>query len=229
VITKLPGVDDVTVLELPDFGPDTSRVSGFTEPGHDVYARLFLPLAYPGSHHYIPWRVVVEHVGLSFDAYTTWDDVVRAAVDQGRGWELPRGTVDDATARSLVGVLARQVAGGVATSTCFALWEGHAGEIDAALRDSSAPVPATGENFLCDGSHRLFTARMDWALTRTDRQHFRFPAAMWPLDRSFLLASALYQDSYYLSCSRATFTAVRAAGLDLLEIDSDVPLPSRGD
>jgi hypothetical protein len=32
------------------FGPDASKVSGITEPGHEIYARLFLPLAHAGSH-----------------------------------------------------------------------------------------------------------------------------------------------------------------------------------
>jgi hypothetical protein len=126
-------------------------------------------------------------------------------------------------------VLARQSAHGAATQTRFALWEGYAGEIDAPLHDATVPVPATGQGFLCRGSYRLFTARLDWVLTRTDQQHFHFPAAIWPTDRFFVLASALYQDSLYLSCSRETFTTARAAGLDLLEIDPDMSLPSRGD
>jgi hypothetical protein len=52
--------DDVMPLELPDFGQDTSKVSAFTEPGHEIYARLFLPLAHTGTHRYVPWRVAAD-------------------------------------------------------------------------------------------------------------------------------------------------------------------------
>ena len=215
-------------LGLPGFGWDTSKVSGFTEPGHEVNARLFLPLARQGAQQYVPWRVASEQVGLSFGALTTWDELVRAA-DGDPAWEIPRGTVDDATARALTGALARPSTDGAAVSAWFALWEGYAGEIDTSLHDATTPIPATGQNFLCDGSYRLLTAPLGWALTRTDQQRLHFPVAVWPADRSFVLASAIYQDSFYLSCSRETFTVVRAAGLELLEIDPDMPLPSRGD
>ena len=215
-------------IELPDFDPDVSRVSGFTEPGHEICARLFLPLARSGTHRYIPWHVAAEQAGRALHALTTWDDLAHAA-DVGLAWEPPSGTIDDVTAQALVGALAQQLPDGAATSTRFALWEGHAGEIGAPLHDVITPVPASGQNFLCDGSFQLLTARLDWVLTRTDQHHCHLPAAIWPADRSFVLASALYQDSFYLSCSRTTFIAVRAAGLDVLEIDPEAPLPSRGD
>lgn len=215
-------------LELPGFDPDTSKVSGFTEPGHEVYARLFLPFELCGTRQYLLWRVAAEQAGLPLGALTTWDDLQQAA-GRNPAWELPRATIDDTTARALVKALARQSRDGAAAPTWFALWEGYTGEIDASLRDVTTLIPATGQTFLCDGSYHLLTARLDWALTRTRHRRVHFPAAIWPTDRSFVLATALYQDSFYLSCSRETFATLQAAGLDLLEIDPDVPLPSRGD
>ncbi len=218
------------MFEFPNFGPDISRVSGFIELGHDVYARLFLPLERTGTGHYVPWRVAAKRFGLVFDAYTTWDNLSLAvAAETGIGWELPRGTADDKTVHALVEAIATESVMGAATPTSFALWEGYAGDIDETLRESSIPIPATGANFLCDWSYRLLTARLDWTLTRTNEHRRRFPTAVWPADRSFVLASPPYQDSIYVSCSRAMFGAACAAGLDLLEIDPDAPLPSRGD
>lgn len=151
------------------------------------------------------------------------------AVGPGSTWELPRATIDAVTAASLVEVLALQSVHGAATQTRFALWEGYAGEIDASLQEATTAIPVTGHTFLCQGSYRLLTARLDWALTRTDQQHFHVPAAIWTTDRSFVLASALYHDSFYLSCSRATFRTAQDAGLDVLEIDPEMSLPSCGD
>ena len=154
-------------IELPDFDPDVSRVSGFTEPGHESGARLFLPLARSGTHRYIPWHVAAEQAGRALHALTTWDDLAHAA-DVGLAWEPPSGTIDDVTAQALVGALAQQLPDGAATSTRFALWEGHAGEIGAPLHDVITPVPASGQNFLC--------VPQDWTCWRSTPRRRCHPA-----------------------------------------------------
>ncbi len=215
-------------LDLPRFGADRSKVSGFTEPGHDVYARVFVPLELSGTGQYIPWSIAARQTGTPLRALTTWDDVERAA-GRDPAWQLPRGTVDDRTARALVRALARQGQDGAQAPIQFALWEGYAGEIDG-LRDvSPSAVPVTGHSFLGDGSFHLLTAPLDWVMTRTRSHRVHFPVALWPDDHAFVVATGLYQDSLYLSCSRELFAAARAAGLDLVDIDPDVPVPSRGD
>jgi hypothetical protein len=110
-------------------------------------------------------------------------------------------------------------------TTHFALWSGFADEVSS-LRERSRPIPATGDNFLADGSFIEVIDDLSWAVMRSDEDGHRFPVAMWPADGAFVVATAPYHDSLYLSADVATVGALRTRGVDVVVIDRDAGLPS---
>lgn len=212
----------MTVTELPAFGLDPALVAGYTEPGHEVYARVFLPLGISGTERYLPWSQVAEQVGIPLSPTLTAYTLLAAGAGGGARWELPSGILDLATAQALVRALARESAAGHEAG--FAVWEGYGGDMVSALLDASAPIPAAGLNYLQDGSFRLVHQDLAWLLPRL--YPHRAPVAFWTADHRTVLAGPLYLDSYYLSGDRATLTALRDADLDVLEIDRNTPLPA---
>lgn len=214
------------ILTFPEFGQDPSQVSGYTARNHEVFSRIFSPLVL-GHQAFLPWSAAAASVGLELRATTHWDELQAAArthqVNVGR---LQQGTVDESTVRALVQALDR---GTGTASTYFALWRGYGGEVDRQLTAESVSIPPDGRNYLCDGSFRLFKSELAWAQTRCYEQGYRFPVAIWSEDHVFVLATALYQDSYYLSSDRRTLGRLQEAGVDALEIDRNGLLPSTGD
>lgn len=217
----------VTGVRFPHFGTDAARVAGYTEPGHEVFARVFSPLLFSAGT-YAKWSAASASVGVELVGTTRWEEVCLAG--RARGVDVGRpqqGTVDERTVEALISVLGARTQR--ARGTYFALWQGYAGEIDPQLYRESVLIPPSGDNYLFDGSFRLFHADLAWARTRCYEKRRRFPVAVWPADRSFVLATALYQDSYYLSADRRTLALLQEAGLDALEISREELLPSTGD
>lgn len=213
----------MTATELPAFGPDPTRVAGYTEPGHEVYARVFLPLEISGTERYRPWSEAARQAGIPLSPTLTGYTLLAADADGDPRWELPSGILDLATAQALTRALTRESAAGYEAG--FALWEGYGGDIDSALLDASAPIPAAGLNYLQDGSFHLVHHDLSWLLTRVSPHHHA-PVAFWTADHRTVLAGPLYLDSYYLSGDQATLSALRGTDLEVLEIDRDTPLPT---
>jgi hypothetical protein len=217
-------------VQLPRLGRDPEPVAAVTEPGHPVYARLFLPIAVSGSAApaYLPWTPAAAAVGLPLTATTTWDELTAPSRHPDPRWELPRGTMDDSTAHAIVQAAGRAGVPAHAPAS-FVVWEGYPGELTDDDLASSRRLPATGETYLHDGSFLLCERPLEWILSRTDTTWRHVPVAFWPQDRSFVVATCLYQDSLYVSCDDTLLAALRAAGLDVLPIERNLPLPSRGD
>lgn len=217
----------MTQAMLPEFGDDATRVAGYTEPNHEVFARIFSPLSLPGGAH-LKWSTASAAVDVHLSGTTRWDELDLSSRARGVDIGVPQqGAIDRRTVEELVRVLGGRTR--YAHRTHFALWQGYGGEIDSQLHDESVLIPPGGLSYLCDGSFRLFTAELAWAQTRCHQRGFRFPVAVWPADEAFTLATALYQDSYYLSSDRRTLTLLQDAGVDALEISRDELLPSTGD
>ena len=212
----------MTGPELPAFGPDPTRIAGYTEPGHEVCARVFLPLEISGTERYRPWSQAARQAGIPLSPTLTGYTLLSAGTGGTPRWELPSGILDIATAQALVRALTRDSTAG--HEARFAVWEGYGGDIDPALHDVSAPIPATGQCYLQDGSFHLVHQDLAWLLPRLHPH--RAPVAFWTADRRVVLAGPLYLDSYYLSGDRATLIALREAGLEVLELDRDTPLPA---
>lgn len=209
---------------LPRFGRSEQHVSGYTEPGHEVYARLFTPLALPDGRQ-TSWASVAEEVGLSLHSEITWGEI--SGVVSGRSLDVhpTEGYLYQETVSRILSGLAP--AGEISfDESLYALWEGYAGELDERLIADSIEIPSRETGFLRDGAFRLLRSTPSWALTRTVIQRVHFPAAFWSPDRHFVLAAPLYHDSYYLSASRALFDRLVAEGSELLEIDRETVLPS---
>jgi hypothetical protein len=213
-------------LALSRFDADVSLVAGYTEPRHAVFARVFVPLIV-AEGRYLPWSAAASAVGVELVGTTHWDELRLAAEARAVDIGTPQqGTVDASTINALMRVLAQA---GSTRMSHFALWEGYAGEIDASIHDQSTGIPQGVGHYLLDGSYRVFTGELGWAETRCAENGYRFPVAVWPDDGSFALASARYQDSYYLSADQQTLSLLQRAGVDALEITRDEPLPSTGD
>lgn len=214
------------MIELPYFGQDVARVAGYTEPSHDVYSRIFSPLMLAGGKP-LKWSRASALVGVQLLATTRWDELELAshghAIDIGGPQQ---GTVDKSTVDAVIQVVGHKVR---SERAYFALWQGYAGELNPQLERESVLIPPHGENYLCDGSFRLFSAELVWARTRCYERRYHFPVAVWPEDRAFTLATALYQDSYYMSSDREVLALLQEAGVDALEISRDELLPSIGD
>jgi hypothetical protein len=204
-----------------------TRVAGYTEPHHEVVARIFVPLSMADGG-YLTWSGAARSLGIDLTATTRWDELADAARARGVDIGVPQqGCIDERTVKDLIGVIRDRTRRPDVTH--YALWEGYAGEIDSSLREQSEPIPAGEGHYLRNGSFRLFTSDLAWARSRSRERGYRFPVAVWPHDKAFTLASWLYQDSYYLSSDRETLALLQAAGLDALQIAREDLLPSTGD
>jgi len=214
-------------LSLPAFGLDRARVSGYTVHGFEAYARCLIPLE-TDNESYVRWSAVAAALGISLSPLTSWDDLKIAGRSSGVSVpRMQRGTVDSRTIERLIAGLGQGLTS--SKQTYFALWDGYAAEVDGTLAQKSALIPIAEGNYLQDGSFRLFKADLTWVRERSAERGVRFPVAMWAEDGTFVWASALYQDSWYVSCGRAILDSMRGAGLDCLDIDRKDLLPSMGD
>jgi len=214
--------------ELPRFGRDLGRVSGYTTDDQEVAARVFAPLRIAGDS-YVSWGSVADACGLALDGNLRWSELRRHLGGSSRLWPRPQaGTLDLDTIIRLMTVLAESTQ--VTDCTRFVLWEGYGGELLTGTPPGSVPISRSGGTFLQHmGACRLTVTELRWAETRSDEAGFRFPVAIWPADKSFVLAMPIYHDSIWLSCSRDTYAALEASGLEIAELSRHVPLPSEGD
>jgi len=216
-------------FDVPSFGLDLDRVVAYSTADQPIVGRLFVPLETSVWGAYQSWTDAARIAAVELTATTRWTDI-RAAAAQ-RAFEVGRpqvGTINRQAIQTLVSVLGRVVSD--TRQTRFALWGGYGGEIDAALREEIRQIPKRDRgSFLSDGSYVAIQRDIDWAVGRSLEAGFRFPVAMWSPTLDFVVAAPIYQDSYYVTCGSEIFEGLRAGGLEVLEIDRELVLPSEGD
>lgn len=224
----MSNIDSQSQHRLPAFGRSPERVRDVTVDGYSTYARLFAPfdvLDGLGVRR-MSWSAACSSQGRKLTPYTTWEDLYenRTSSIQSEDWERPRGTLDLESVQALIAGV-----GDEDEPAAYVLWNGYAGEVDALVWPLPVPLPSTHQSYIFDGSYSLVTAPLSWAETRADEHLVHFPVACWTLSGTVVLASGLYQDSWYLSCTPIILTRLLGLGLDLMELNRDVPLPSGGD
>lgn len=194
--------------------------------GREVYARMLFPLIEAGPEPvYHSWSSRATAVNFPMSGTVTWDQFQPALSGAGLAVELPRGTAPHDTLSALARVIVRHH-----QRLYVSTWDGYAGERDRtsglrqALESQDPPWPVE-----IIGGSRTLDVSVAWLPTRNDEAGFHVPTAVMPSDGSFLLATAVYQDSYYFSGTSQMYSSLLEVGLELFEIDPLSPLPSRGD
>lgn len=209
-------------------GRSPATVRDVTVDGYSTYARLFAPfdvIEGRGTRR-LSWSAACDAQGRELNAYTTWEDLCsnRDPSKQAGDWERPRGTLDRESVTALIAGI-----GDGSQLAEFVLWNGYAGEVEDLVSPKPRPLPATGTSYVLNGSFSLVQAPLGWAVTRSDEYRVHFPVACWTSSGTVVLATSLYQDSWYVSCGSSILSRLRSLGLDILELDRDVALPSGGD
>lgn len=209
----------------PPFGDDYRLVSGLTVAAPAV-SRLFLPLR-RGDGTYLGWSEAARAVSTTLTATTRWPELEAAAATSSRDWlgDPQPGTMDSLTADRLIAGLRKS---SIFTVT-VALWTGYGEDIAESLGAALQPITSPPSSFLTDSYFVASTRPVEWLATRTSEARHQFPCAVWTADFSFIMATWMYQDSYYISASRETTELLGGEGLELLPIDRDAPIPSVGD
>lgn len=203
-------------------GADDGRVSGFATSTHEIVARLFLPVRGAGDV-LESWSELARQAGIPLTSTLTFTELTAALPpDEASPLAKPAGELPLRETSALVDVLRRATT--TPTRCFFGLWEGSSTDLEG-LEIAPFP-PALDALAHRHGGLALHVAPLSWLVDRARRfPPQRMPVFVWPQDGSFLLGCPIYRDSLFVSCSRSTGDALRAAGFDVLPTALDDPVP----
>ena len=212
---------------LPQFGEDLTVVGGYCTEDQPIVARVFLPLdlVTSGGTHFQSWSTASSLAGVELTGTTRWRDLHQLAGRRGNSIgktqfaAMPAGQLNRLVA-VLSSVAPRPERVG------YALWAGYAGDLDEWLMQATSLIGPDAPGFLKDGSFYKYVDDLGWAASRSLEDGMRLPAAIWDASFNFVLASPLYHDSFYLTCSDDVFQRLREMGIELIVADRDAVLAS---
>ena len=214
-----------SIVVLPRVGPDDARVAGFSTGEHERVVRVLLPgIGAEDRAH--TWSELATAAGVELAGSLRWSELLRHVPSPLRD-ELyeASGRCEPTLVAVLVGVLT------AATSTprlcTYALWPGFAGELDgvSVTRPADGAAPAVRRS----GGLVLHHDGLDWLHERSLGALAHYPVYLWPQDHAFLVACPIYHDSLYVSGPASLAASLARAGLDVVDVTRELPLPSEGD
>lgn len=200
---------------------DARLVSSLCLPTAPCHVRVLLPpLTDEAGPH---WRSLAERAGLAIDERVRFGDLADALGD-GLASLSPNGQVSSATAGRLVQAIIESTSG---SDVKLVLWDVYAEQEKwREVSPSRIELDRRGPRW-ADGAHLLSRAVSVHAIQDfTFEQGRRFPVAIIPTARDYLIAGTGYGDSLYVSGSTALCAALGRAGLEFLAISAGGRLPT---
>ncbi|MDR1264984.1 MAG: hypothetical protein LBK42_05310 [Propionibacteriaceae bacterium] len=216
------------LISLPHFGYDANLVSGFIVQGSPMAARIFIPPRGEDEVTQSLWSDLLGDRLLSTTRWSEYADGDGCWRFNGHEFSHPQGWIGAETANRMADIL--EVSVKKSKAIIIAAVSGVYAESEMILggcvRAISPPDcwynPFTDVTLVANDNLSFFRAM-------THENNCHFPVGLWPSDLSWCLASPLYSDSLFLSCSEKLYSTFTDSGLDIFPIRCDTPNPAEGD
>lgn len=200
---------------------DARLVSSLTLSEAQCRVRVLLPPLAAGVG--LRWSGIAEQAGVALDDHVPLSDLLSALGREFDAWH-PNGQVSSETVDRILRAVLGETTSSAAKLVFWGVYD--EGSKWASLGATGLPILSNGSRWN-DGAH-LISEVVDVRVLRdfVIERRARFPVAVLPAARDYLIATTGYGDSLYVSGSTDLCAALETEGLECIEVSQDGLLPT---